>query len=94
NDTSFALWSRLLQETIELNQARTAPNPDPALIGREAADVANFAMMVADVMGALPIETIEPAAGSAVDRIAAKLAAADGLNWDEVCGYEADPVAG
>ncbi len=90
-DSSFALWSRLLQETIELNQARTARNPDSALIGREAADVANFAMMVADVMGGLPVETIERTDGTAIDRIAARLAAADGLHWAEVCGYEAIP---
>lgn len=91
NDSSFALWSRLLQETIELNQARTARAPDSDLIGREAADVANFAMMVADVMGGLPVEPIERTDGTAIDRIAAKLAAADGLHWAEVCGYEAIP---
>lgn len=91
SDSTFALWSRLLQETIELNEARTARNPDSALIGREAADVANFAMMVADVMGGLPVETIERTDGTAIDRIAVRLAAADGLHWAEVCGYEAIP---
>lgn len=48
-----------LRETIHRRLLRT-PNGHPApsaeesaLIGREAADVANFAMMIADVCGAL-----------------------------------------
>ena len=47
--------------------------------------------------GGFPIETTKPAAavkdhrGDLIDRIAARLAAADGLHWAEVCGYEAIP---
>ncbi|MGO1303645.1 MAG: hypothetical protein ACTMKV_02550 [Sphingomonas parapaucimobilis] len=91
NDTSFALWSRLLQEAIELNEARATRNPDSERIGREAADVANFAMMVADVMGALPLHKVDQGNTDAIERIAARLAAADGRYWAEVCGYDAIP---
>jgi NTP pyrophosphatase (non-canonical NTP hydrolase) len=65
-DSALALLGRLREETAELDekvQARSrfqlAINPPPALrlnelIANEAADVANFAMMVADVCGGLP----------------------------------------
>lgn len=34
--------------------------------------------------------SVAPTRGDAVDDLAAKMAAADGLDWDEVCGSEAD----
>lgn len=40
------------------------PEAIATLIGKEAADVANFAMMVADVCGALPTEEVKNAKGS------------------------------
>ncbi|MCY1649110.1 3'-5' exoribonuclease [Caulobacter sp. SL161] len=60
-DTSDALYQRLLEEAEELSQAlawRSAlfGDADPDRIGREAADVANFAMMIADASGALGSE--------------------------------------
>lgn len=60
-DTSDALHQRLLEEAEELSEAlawRSAlfGDADPERIGREAADVANFAMMIADVCGALGTE--------------------------------------
>ncbi len=67
---------------------------DPDAVARHAADVANFAMMMADNAGGLTLPEPIAAPIDAIDRIAAKLAAADGLIWDEVCGYEAHPVAG
>lgn len=47
-DTPHALLRRLREETDELYLAITAED-----VGNEAADVANFAMMIADVCGAL-----------------------------------------
>lgn len=47
--------------------------------------------------GGFPIETTSPNVvrkshdGDPIERISAKLAQADGLNWAEVCGYEAIP---
>lgn len=57
-DTAAALHNRLLEEAEELFDAlnwRSAflGDADPERIGSEAADVANFAMMIADVCGAL-----------------------------------------
>lgn len=56
NDDVHALIARLYEEARELVQA-IGEGADPAVvhaeIGREAADVANFAMMIADVCGAL-----------------------------------------
>lgn len=56
NDDVLALIARLHEETRELVRA-IGEGVDPAVvhaeIGREAADVANFAMMIADVCGAL-----------------------------------------
>ena len=56
NDDVHALIARLYEEARELVQA-IGEGVDPAVvhaeIGREAADVANFAMMIADVCGAL-----------------------------------------
>jgi NTP pyrophosphatase (non-canonical NTP hydrolase) len=59
HDDADALLRRLREETDEL--AAWCPSPsfarlsaeDKIRIGREAADVANFAMMIADVCGAL-----------------------------------------
>lgn len=58
NDRAADLHSRLLEEAEELFDAlnwRSAflGAADPERIGSEAADVANFAMMIADVCGAL-----------------------------------------
>ncbi len=58
----YELLKRLREETDELSDAltRRATLTGERLIenvGREAADVANFAMMIADVCGALPVAT-------------------------------------
>ena len=47
------LLRRLRQEVGELERA-VSEGQSPPDIGREAADVANFAMMVADLAGGLP----------------------------------------
>lgn len=58
-DPVTALMARLKEETDELRAvlSRRAGSATPrsyaAEVGREAADIANFAMMVADVCGAL-----------------------------------------
>ena len=53
-DTPDELMARLLEEAEELENAlHPMRKRDPKRILREAADVANFAMMVADVCGAL-----------------------------------------
>lgn len=52
NDTPQALLARLREETDEL-AAAIESGADAAHILGEAADVANFAMMVADVCGSL-----------------------------------------
>ncbi len=49
--TDAYLMRRLVQETKELRNA--LKKGDAKEIGREAADVANFAMMIADNAGAL-----------------------------------------
>lgn len=51
-NTSGELWERLREEAVELAEVLGALGP-AANVGREAADVANFAMMIADVCGAL-----------------------------------------
>lgn len=49
------LLGRLRQEVDELGAvAQARPPMGPEQVGREAADVGNFAMMIADVCGALP----------------------------------------
>jgi len=45
------LLARLLEEAGELAGAVCSPAYDRRLIQKEAADVANFAMMIADVVG-------------------------------------------
>lgn len=69
-DDRWALYHRLREETVELHNAmrdaerydtsdrgaRRTPAQILAIAGREAADVANFAMMIADVCGALKPE--------------------------------------
>lgn len=47
------LLGRLDDEVLELIAECRRPDRDPKRIVREAADVANFAMMVADVCGGL-----------------------------------------
>ena len=42
------LWMRLQGEMGELYSEITAKSPNPELIARECADVANFAMFIAD----------------------------------------------
>lgn len=49
--TAMALMDRLYDEVFELAQA--VRTESPRAVAREAADVRNFAMMVADVMGGL-----------------------------------------
>jgi NTP pyrophosphatase (non-canonical NTP hydrolase) len=53
NEDIDGLAECLDEEVRELTVARLA-NADAETIGQEAADVANFAMMIADVVGALP----------------------------------------
>lgn len=55
DDLPDELMARLHEETEELENAiHPARNRDPRRVLREAADVANFAMMIADVCGGLP----------------------------------------
>ena len=54
HDSAQSLFSHLHAETRELKAWLDFANPDPAHISEETADVANMAMMVADVCGALP----------------------------------------
>jgi len=57
-DNAFALLERLREETEELNRAMYAHDGLEEFqqrIALEAADVANFAMMIADVYATLPI---------------------------------------
>jgi hypothetical protein len=42
------LWMRAQGELGELYAELMAPNPDPSKVSKEAADVANFMMMIAD----------------------------------------------
>jgi NTP pyrophosphatase (non-canonical NTP hydrolase) len=53
DDSAEELHERLVQEMEELLGAIREARPDLARIRREAADVANFAMMIADVAGDL-----------------------------------------
>lgn len=59
-DDPNALWSRLSDEALELTEEVGDSARDPILVGKEAADVANFAMMIADVCGALSTPTKPP----------------------------------
>lgn len=52
NDSTWALLARLREEVGEMYDVLSSPI-DPVVVGREAADVANFAMMIADNAGAL-----------------------------------------
>ncbi len=79
NDAVGALVARLYEEVRELVCAARDPRDrdpadrrDPAEIGREAADVANFAMMIADVCGGLNAGMLRAAAqrDAAYDEIA------------------------
>lgn len=59
-DHPLDLMTRLREESVELGGevvagSRTSLEAWRARVGAEAADVANFAMMVADVCGALPL---------------------------------------
>lgn len=54
-DSAQSLWRRVNQEAHELGEAVVNREAiDSIEAGKEAADVANFAMMIADVCGALP----------------------------------------
>lgn len=60
----WPLLYRLREETLELQEelapgSRTDLLAWSARVGREAADVANFAMMIADVCGALPAPPLQ-----------------------------------
>lgn len=48
NDNLMALRQRLLEELLELDEALGAVNPIAINIADECADIANFAMMIAD----------------------------------------------
>lgn len=52
-DEPDALFRRLVEESSELEDAIYHTVDGEAFVGKEAADVANFAMMIADVCGAL-----------------------------------------
>lgn len=54
-DNAGALWDRLLKEVkeLEVECLDRAPHHDAANVLKEAADVANFAMMIVDVCGGL-----------------------------------------
>ena len=55
-DSPISLWKRLREEANELMAEIVAGSEiDPQEIAREAADVANFAMMIADVCGGLAL---------------------------------------
>lgn len=55
NDRPHSLLKRLYDEAAELGHAMPYDDDFEAeVVGLEAADVANFAMMIADVCGALP----------------------------------------
>lgn len=54
------LLKRLRQETAELRDAIHDPMPNAAAIQCEAADVANFAMMISDRIRCAIQETIKP----------------------------------
>jgi NTP pyrophosphatase (non-canonical NTP hydrolase) len=49
-DDALSLWNRLDQESCELLSALKDPDATFEQMANEAADVANFAMMVADVV--------------------------------------------
>lgn len=51
--STFKLFGYLLGEVQELQEALTDKNSTPDDIAKEAADVANFAMMIADRAGGL-----------------------------------------
>lgn len=54
------LLRRLATETRELRAAVQRRTVDPVEVAREAADVANFCMMLADVMGGLDEPSATP----------------------------------
>ena len=59
-DSPHALLARLREEATELQVVlNSSATPGRETILREAADVANFAMMIADVCGALEWESDE-----------------------------------
>lgn len=53
NCTTSYLWRRLVEESGELEEELAKDLTDGRVVLHEAADVANFAMMLADVYGAL-----------------------------------------
>ena len=60
HDTPSSLFTRLLEEVEEL-RAALMDRESPSSVAKEAADVANFAMMLADVAGDLAERTEEEA---------------------------------
>lgn len=65
-DHGRALVNRLGEECAELSEAvdmHDAGIGDTTSLGKEAADVANFAMMIADVYGAIRTEAETPKGG-------------------------------
>jgi len=52
-DGAFSLFGRLVEESGELSDALIATTAEPRRVLHEAVDVANFAMMIADVAGGL-----------------------------------------
>jgi NTP pyrophosphatase (non-canonical NTP hydrolase) len=53
NASKRELFERLRAELTELQDEMLHGTPDPDAIAKECADVANFAMMIADVVGGL-----------------------------------------
>lgn len=104
-DSAISLLGRIFEETIELKRAVAGEGGDKrewaTRIRREAADVANFAMMIADNDGALMAAhpPVEQAVAGAVPTVTitldAALAAEMGLfRWLHERGFEVAARAG
>jgi hypothetical protein len=61
-DSPWVLSGRIFDEAREVREALQKPSVDPMHVACEAADVANFAMMVADRVGALAATAGTPSA--------------------------------
>jgi len=59
NDDPIALLRRIREETDELEEALNKKIPTVGKIKKEAADVANFAMMIADISDRVQTEAIQ-----------------------------------
>jgi NTP pyrophosphatase (non-canonical NTP hydrolase) len=53
DDTCGALFARMIEEGDELHEALAQIRPIPEKVASEAADVANFCLMIADNAGGL-----------------------------------------